>query len=195
MLLSTTAPIAHSRTASAQPDSRQGATRRPHRCTSYRSACGAACLDHVAARTVQDPALNDETARAALRKAAECSLGALSVGCFPNGDQEIVFPLIDEQLSSENIAFNDVIEQASTAETWLTTFTTCLISDLMWDRQRGHRSTAAQRLRAREPRRGSVLDADLDLATGGPRRRGCAVRVPDRGERTPAARLAHGASP
>ncbi|WP_406518164.1 hypothetical protein [Streptomyces sp. NBC_00826] len=144
---------------------------------------------------MQDPALNDETARAALRKAAECSLGALSVGCFPNGDQEIVFPLIDEQLSSENIAFNDVIEQASTAETWLTTFTTCLISDLMWDRQRGHRSTAAQRLRAREPRRGSVLDADLDLATGGPRRSGCAVRVPDRGERTPAARLAHGASP
>ncbi|MEE1769068.1 hypothetical protein PUR34_13125 [Streptomyces sp. JV185] len=94
-------------------------------------------LDHVAARAAQDPALTDETARAALWTAAECSLGVLSVGCFPNGDQEIVFPLIDEQLSSENIAFNDVIEQAPTAETWLTTFTTCLISGLMWDRQRG----------------------------------------------------------
>ncbi|WP_311203070.1 hypothetical protein [Streptomyces atratus] len=137
MLLSTTAPVARGRTASARPDSRQGATRRPHRCTSYRSACGATCLDHVAARTAQNPALDDETARAALRTAAECSLGALSVGCFPNGDQEIGFPLIDEQLSSENIAFNDVIEQAPTAQTWLTTFTTCLISGLMWDRQRG----------------------------------------------------------
>ncbi|MCX5103954.1 Imm49 family immunity protein [Streptomyces sp. NBC_00439] len=94
-------------------------------------------LDHVAARAAQDPALNDETARAALRTAAECSLGALSVGCFPNGDEEILFPLIDEQLSSENIAFNDVIEQAPTAETWLTTFTTSLISGLMRDRQRG----------------------------------------------------------
>ncbi|MEV5205449.1 immunity 49 family protein [Streptomyces sp. NPDC053720] len=94
-------------------------------------------LDHVAARAAQDPALTDETARAALWTAAECSLGVMSVGCFPNGDQEIVFPLIDEQLSSENIAFNDVIEQAPTAQTWLTTFTTCLISGLMWDRQRG----------------------------------------------------------
>ncbi len=65
-------------------------------------------LDHVAARAAQDPALNDETARAALRTAAECSLGALSVGCFPNGDQEILFPLIDGQLSSENIAHRRV---------------------------------------------------------------------------------------
>lgn len=93
-------------------------------------------LDHVAARAAEDPALNDGTAQAALRTAAECSLGVLSVGCFPNGDQEIVFPLIGENLTSENIAFGDVIEQAPTAETWLDTFATCLISGLVWDWQR-----------------------------------------------------------
>lgn len=93
-------------------------------------------LDHVAAHAAQDPALSDETARAALRTAAECSLGALSVGCFPNGDQEIDFPLIDEQLSSEYIAFDCVVEQAPTAETWLDTFTMCLISGLIGEHQR-----------------------------------------------------------
>ncbi|MFD3505428.1 immunity 49 family protein [Streptomyces sp. NPDC058676] len=92
-------------------------------------------LDYIAARTVADPAL-EGSSRAALRTAAECSLGVLSVGCFPNGDQEILFPLIDEQLSSENIAFEDVVEQAPTAQTWLDVFALCLVSGLLWDRQR-----------------------------------------------------------
>lgn len=45
-------------------------------------------LDHIAARALEDTALG-ESSRKALRTAAECSLGVLSVGCFPNGDQEI----------------------------------------------------------------------------------------------------------
>ncbi|MFD8221109.1 hypothetical protein ACFV2U_47535 [Streptomyces sp. NPDC059697] len=61
-----------------------------------------------------------------LRTAAECSLGALSVGCFPDGDQEINFPLIGETLSSEDIAFGDAIEQAPTARSWCDTFAACL---------------------------------------------------------------------
>ncbi|GGT34100.1 hypothetical protein GCM10010271_42780 [Streptomyces kurssanovii] len=92
-------------------------------------------LDHVAARTVDDPAL-DESSRTALRTAVECSLGALSVGCFPNGDQDIEFPLIGERLSSEDIAFADVIEQAPTARTWLDTFEICVAGGLVWDWQR-----------------------------------------------------------
>ncbi|GHG75354.1 immunity 49 family protein [Streptomyces griseocarneus] len=92
-------------------------------------------LDHIAARTMADLAL-DESSRTALRTAAECSLGVLSVGCFPDGDQEIVFPLIGEMLSSENIAFGDVIEQAPTARTWVDTFEICLVSGLVWEWQR-----------------------------------------------------------
>jgi len=93
-------------------------------------------LDHVAARAVEDPALGDELSRAALRTAAECSLGVLSVGCFPGGDQEIEFPLIGERLSSEDIDFRDVAEQAPTAGTWLDTFAMCLVSGAVWEWQR-----------------------------------------------------------
>ncbi|MFI8943227.1 immunity 49 family protein [Streptomyces syringium] len=92
-------------------------------------------LDHVAARTVEDPAL-DETARTVLRTAAECSKGVLNVGCWPDGDQEINFPLIGECLSSEDIAFGDVVTQAPTARTWLDAFEACMASGLVWDWQR-----------------------------------------------------------
>jgi hypothetical protein len=92
-------------------------------------------LDHIAARTVEDPAF-DESSRTALRTAAECSLGALSVGCFPDGDQEINFPLIGETLSSEDIAFGDAIEQAPTAGSWCDTFAMCLVSGVVWEWQR-----------------------------------------------------------
>ncbi|MEU9471504.1 immunity 49 family protein [Streptomyces avermitilis] len=92
-------------------------------------------LDHLAARTVEDPAL-DESSQAALRNAAECSLGVLSVGCFPDGDQEIVFPLVGERLSSEDIAFGAVVEQAPTAGTWVDTFAICMVSGLVWDWRR-----------------------------------------------------------
>ncbi|MFD7057359.1 immunity 49 family protein [Streptomyces mirabilis] len=92
-------------------------------------------LDHIAARTVEDPAF-DESSRTALRTAAECSLGALSVGCFPDGDQEIYFPLIGETLSSEDIAFGGAIEQVPTARWWCDTFAMCLVSGLVWEWQR-----------------------------------------------------------
>ncbi|MFD0267309.1 Imm49 family immunity protein [Streptomyces sp. NPDC127106] len=97
-------------------------------------------LDHVAARTVETPVL-DEAARTALRTAAECGLGVLSLGCFPGGDQEIDFPLIGEKLTSDDIAFGDVIAYtprvvAPTARTWFDTFAICLVSGLTWDWQR-----------------------------------------------------------
>ncbi|WP_351237618.1 immunity 49 family protein [Streptomyces sp. NPDC002133] len=92
-------------------------------------------LDHVAARTLEDPAL-DEQSRTVLRTTAECSLGVISLGCWPNGDQEIPFPLVGEQLTSEELAFHDVVDEAPTARTWLDTFAAAVVSGLVWDWQR-----------------------------------------------------------
>ncbi|MCX4746171.1 immunity 49 family protein [Kitasatospora sp. NBC_01287] len=89
-------------------------------------------LDHLAARTAQDPAL-DAAARSALLTAAECALGVLGVGCFPDGDQEILLPLVGLGLSSEDIAFGEAVEQAPTARTWLDAFEMCLVSGLLWE--------------------------------------------------------------
>ncbi|MFI6642723.1 immunity 49 family protein [Streptomyces sp. NPDC050504] len=92
-------------------------------------------LDHVAARTAKDLAL-DETALTVLRTAAECDLGALSVGCFPDGDQEIAFPLLDETLTSEDVSFGNAASRAPTARTWLDTFASSVVSGAVWDWQR-----------------------------------------------------------
>ncbi|UFQ14582.1 MULTISPECIES: hypothetical protein [Streptomyces] len=62
-------------------------------------------LDHVAARTVADAEPGTAPSDVVLRTAAECALGLLSLGCYPNGDQEISFSLIDEELSSEDTDF------------------------------------------------------------------------------------------
>ncbi|MFD9030863.1 immunity 49 family protein [Streptomyces sp. NPDC059567] len=92
-------------------------------------------LDHVAARALEDPAL-DEPSRTVLRTAAECSLGVISLGCWPNGDQEIPFPLVGQELTSEEIAFQDVVDEAPTARTWLDTFAATVVSGMVWDWQR-----------------------------------------------------------
>ncbi|WP_439680870.1 immunity 49 family protein [Embleya sp. MST-111070] len=92
-------------------------------------------LDHAAARLAGDSSI-DETLRDVLRTAAECSLGLLSVGCFPNGDQEILLPLIDERFSTENKAFEGIVENAPTASLWVETFELCLISGLLWEWRR-----------------------------------------------------------
>ncbi|MFD3659968.1 immunity 49 family protein [Streptomyces sp. NPDC058659] len=92
-------------------------------------------LDHVAARALTEPGL-DEASRLALLTAAECSLGVISLGCYPNGDQEITFPLVREELTSEKMAFQDVVDEAPTARTWLDTFAAVVVSGLVWDWQR-----------------------------------------------------------
>ncbi|MFB7233109.1 Imm49 family immunity protein [Streptomyces fimicarius] len=96
-------------------------------------------LDHVAARTGRGAAL-DDVARAALRTAAECHLGEMSVGCFPEGGQEILFPLIGEELSTEDIFFDAAIghpgAHAPSARTWLDAFAVCLVSGLVLDWRR-----------------------------------------------------------
>ncbi|WP_347239663.1 immunity 49 family protein [Streptomyces sp. L2] len=88
-------------------------------------------LDHVGARTRTDPQLGAGPSRLALRTAAECALGYLDLGSFPDGDQEIPFPLIQESLSSEDLALGEVVEHASTAGGWLDAFALCVVSGLV----------------------------------------------------------------
>ncbi|MFG2994847.1 immunity 49 family protein [Streptomyces sp. NPDC048257] len=91
-------------------------------------------LDHAAARAAENPG-PDESMRAALLTAAECSMGLLSAGCFPDGDQEITFSLIDESLSSETLVFKRLVKQAPTAATWIGAFEACVVSGLIRDRR------------------------------------------------------------
>lgn len=90
-------------------------------------------LDHIAARTVADPAPGTAPSHIVLRTAAECALGLLSLGCYPNGDQEISFTLIGEKLSSDGYDFEAVVEQAATASTWLDAFALSVISGIVWE--------------------------------------------------------------
>ncbi|MFJ7049146.1 immunity 49 family protein [Streptomyces sp. NPDC101112] len=92
-------------------------------------------LDHIAARRVAGLA-PDESSRAALRTAAECSLGILSTGCFPKGDQEIFIPLVGETLSSDDTAFGAFVDRAPTARAWLDAFELCVVSGLVWEWRR-----------------------------------------------------------
>ncbi|BDH12618.1 immunity 49 family protein [Streptomyces hygroscopicus] len=90
-------------------------------------------LDHIAARTVADPWPGTAPSHIVLRTAAECALGLLSLGCYPNGDQEISFTLIGEKLSSDGYDFEAVVEQAATASTWLDAFALSVISGIVWE--------------------------------------------------------------
>lgn len=101
-------------------------------------------LDHVAARTVTEPGL-DAAAGTVAVTAAECVHGVLSIMCFPDGDQEIRFPLVGERISTDPdddefgdglIAFRDVVKEAPTARTWLDMFEMCVISGHVWDWER-----------------------------------------------------------
>ncbi|MFI8552127.1 immunity 49 family protein [Spirillospora sp. NPDC077959] len=91
-------------------------------------------LDHVAARAVADPEPRTAPSDVVLRTAAECAMGFLSLGCYPKGDQEIFFTLIEETLSSAEVDFSHVVEQAVTAGTWLDAFALAVISGMIWER-------------------------------------------------------------
>ncbi|WP_229911163.1 immunity 49 family protein [Streptomyces aurantiogriseus] len=96
-------------------------------------------LDHVAARTLDDPLHGMHPPLTVLITAAECALGELSLGAFPDGDFEIPLPLIDETLSSESVSFDesqDPAHRAATARTWLDAFALSVISGVIWERSR-----------------------------------------------------------
>lgn len=91
-------------------------------------------LDHIAARTVAGPESGTAPSRIVLRTAAECALGLISLGCYPNGDQEISFTLVGEKISSEDTDFEAVVELAATARTWLDAFALSVISGMIWEK-------------------------------------------------------------
>lgn len=96
-------------------------------------------LDHVGARTLEDPALVTDSSRTVLLTAAECALGILGIGCFPDGDWDVPLPLVDETVSSADQLFDEGMDQGHevpTARTWVDTFALCLISGLVWERRR-----------------------------------------------------------
>ncbi|MFD5512396.1 immunity 49 family protein [Streptomyces sp. NPDC127051] len=93
-------------------------------------------LDHVGAQTLEDPELTGAVVRRVLLTAAECALGELSLGCFPNGDFEVPFPLLHEELSSMDISFGDAVDQAPTARTWLDAFALCMAGGVIRERDR-----------------------------------------------------------
>ncbi|WP_223835600.1 immunity 49 family protein [Streptomyces venezuelae] len=88
-------------------------------------------LDHVGALSLQDPQLESAPGRLALATAAECALGVLTLGTCPGGDFEISFPLIDEELSSEDFAFGDAVDLAPTAQVWVDAFALTVITGLV----------------------------------------------------------------
>ncbi|ROQ68508.1 immunity protein 49 of polymorphic toxin system [Streptomyces sp. 840.1] len=100
---------------------------------------GEELADHVAARTVPDPALRTPDSRTALITAAECAMGVLSLACFPDGDFSVSLPLVMETLSSEELDYEETGEPTNpvtSARTWTEAFAWCVISGLIWDRNR-----------------------------------------------------------
>ncbi|WP_416960054.1 immunity 49 family protein [Streptomyces sp. Agncl-13] len=128
-------------------------------------------LDHVAARTIQDPDLDDEGTRLALVTAAECRLGVLDRGCFPHGDWAIPLPLTGTRLTSEELDYDEMHDATDTvtARTWVDAFDICVSSGLVrdWERVIGLllRNDFAPALRNSLPHAGrdSVSDS-ADLA-------------------------------
>ncbi|MGC4985340.1 immunity 49 family protein [Streptomyces sp. DT193] len=102
------------------------------------SELGDELLDHVAARSVKDPNLEDERTRLALTTAAECLFGVLELGCCPQGDWEISFPLTGTRFSSEEKDFDEMRDATDTvtARTWVEAFDICVASGLVWDWKR-----------------------------------------------------------
>ncbi|MDW8803690.1 immunity 49 family protein [Streptomyces scabiei] len=100
---------------------------------------GEALADHVAARTVPDPALLTAESRTALLTAAECALGVLELGCWPDGDFEVLLPIVSGRLSNDELHYDERWEPAhpaTTARTWIDAFAWCVISGLIWERGR-----------------------------------------------------------
>lgn len=96
-------------------------------------------LDHVGACLAAGPVPEGPDPRAVLLTAAECAIGALGLGCFPDGDWDVRMPLVDETLSSDEQLFDesrDADHAVPTARTWTDTFALCLLGGALWTPRR-----------------------------------------------------------
>ncbi|MFW5417723.1 immunity 49 family protein [Nocardiopsis sp. CNT-189] len=104
-------------------------------------AMGRDLFDHVAARSVEDPALASDPAftRKVLATAAEACFGALDRSLFPDGDFDIPFPLVYGRLtnmdddSEENITLEYGIDLAPSPGLWAEAFAMCLVGRVLWE--------------------------------------------------------------
>ncbi|MGW2786300.1 immunity 49 family protein [Streptomyces populi] len=100
---------------------------------------GEELAEHVAARTVPDPALRTPDSRTASITAAECAMGVLSLACFPDGDFSVPLPLVTKTLTSEELHYEEEWEPTdlvTSARTWTDAFAWSVISGLIWERDR-----------------------------------------------------------
>lgn len=159
-------------------------------------------LDHVAARTLDDPALTAAEAHTALRTAASCAAGALDLSLWPGGDFEIDFPLIADypdvmgQLSSGTVHFGGNPPQTPPVSAWVAAFALCLTGSVFEHPFRYGmvlKLDIAPELRKQgaEPAALAEMDALCGYLTDAPP----PVRKPDAEERGRAARRLDGAGP
>ncbi|WP_433131134.1 immunity 49 family protein [Micromonospora sp. CA-240977] len=100
---------------------------------------GEELTDHLAARTLPDPALRAPESRTALITAAECAMGVLSLACFPDGDFSVPLPLATRTLDSEELHYEEAWEPAlpaTSARTWTDAFAWSVLSGLLWEPDR-----------------------------------------------------------
>lgn len=92
-------------------------------------------LDHVAARTLQDPALEVDVERTLLTTVGDLDLGAVGLGCFPEGDFEIHSShRLWNSISSEVCRYDPGPEdRAPTAADWVHAFSLGVISGAVWN--------------------------------------------------------------
>lgn len=115
---------------------------------------GEELAEHVAARTVPDPALHLRVARRADHSRGVRHGCVPSLACFPDGDFSVHLPLVTETLTSEELYYEETWEPTApvtSARTWTDAFAWSVISGLIWERKLDDRSSPARGLRRRHP--------------------------------------------
>ncbi|MFF2550268.1 Imm49 family immunity protein [Nocardia sp. NPDC058058] len=81
-----------------------------------------ALLDYVGAGSTRDRDLRAESARVAMRTAAEAAFGAICLERWPSGDQDIRLLMINEAISSESRDFHYLSDSIPPVSRWMEAF-------------------------------------------------------------------------
>ncbi|WP_435112181.1 hypothetical protein [Nocardiopsis synnemataformans] len=96
-----------------------------------------ALLDHVAARSLEDPVLAAEPTLTLLLSAAESVFGILFLASFPDGVLEIRLSHFsyDSTSSDGRCIGSDDVDRTPTTDTWVDAFALSLVSSTLWDKE------------------------------------------------------------
>ncbi|MEU0540447.1 Imm49 family immunity protein [Nocardia sp. NPDC005978] len=75
--------------------------------------------DYLGAALLSDLDLGSDSARIAIRTAAEAAFGAIGLESWPHGDHDIQLPMIDEAITSEDWDFHYLQEKTPPVHRWL----------------------------------------------------------------------------